>query len=105
MPKTIPQTDKSEQIERLIHGIDNLSFNIERLHSQNRDYSQFFIQIIMALKETGNGMTGNGCLKKIHQELRLLNKTMIMSALLLSATKDPEKTLNEYHKIIEQYIN
>ena len=97
---------RQEQTERLIDAIDKLSFIIDntRQHTNN-NYSQHLIDIMVTLKEIGNGYKNDGCLKKIHHELRLLNKTVIMSALLLSATKNPEKTLKEYHKIIEQYTD
>ena len=92
-------------LEHLIESIENLTFTRENTKKQNNDYSSILMNIFTALKEIGNGYPKDGCLNKIHHELRILNKTLIMSALLISATKNPEKTLNEYHKIIDQYLN
>jgi len=97
---------KEQTMENLTEAIDKLAFIIETTNThKNKDYSQNLIDILVSLKEIGNGFNGKGCLDKIHHELKLLNKTIIMSALLLSATKNPEKTLNEYQKIIEQYLD
>ena len=94
-----------EQTYELICAIEKLCCTIEDAASfQNRDYSQIFINIFTVLKEIGVGYKNDGCLQKIHKELHLLNKTLIMSALLISATKDPERTLDKYYKIIEQYL-
>ena len=95
---------KTDQNERLIDAIDKLAFVINNAQ-QTKDYSPIFTDIIVGLKEIGNGYNNDGCLKKIYQELRLLNKTLIMSALILGATKNPEKTLNNYKNIIDEYIN
>lgn len=92
-------------LEHLIESIENLTFKIENTRNKNNDYSSILINIFTALKEIGNGFKNDGCLNKIHHELRILNKTLIMSALLISATQNPEKTLNEYNKILEQYLN
>ena len=92
-------------LKYLIESIENLTFTIENIKQQHLDYSQILMNIFTSLKEIGNGYKNDGCLSKIHHELRILNKTLIMSALLLSATKEPEKTLNEYHKIIDQYLD
>lgn len=95
MPQT-KQINKIDQTERLIEAVENLSFSIDNLKANSsRDYSPYLTNIFISLK----------ILDKIQHELHILNKTFIMSALLLSATKNPEKTLNEYHKIIDQYLN
>ena len=102
MPK---KNEQNELNERLIDAIEKLSFLIDSAKNQNNDYSQHFMDIFVSLKEIGKGYTNDGCLYKIHHELRLLNKTLIMAALLISATKTPEQTLQEYHKIIKQYLD
>ena len=102
MPK---QTAPVNENDELIKVIENLTFTIEMANKQNNDYSPYLQNIMVALKEIGKGYNNDGCLHKIHHELRLLNKTLIMSALLISATKNPEQTLNEYNKIIEHYLN
>ena len=101
----MPQTkhDKFNQTERLIDAIDNLSFGISLI--KDKDYSQRLIDIMSLLKEIGNGYAGDGCLNKIHHELQMLNKNIILAALLTSVPENPEKTLNEYNKIIEKYAN
>ncbi len=84
-----------EQNERLIEAVENLSFSISCLKNYRpKDYTDRLMEIFLSLKT----------LDKIQYELHLLNKTIIMSALLLSAAKNPEKTLNEYNKIINQYL-
>ena len=96
-----PQT-----MDNLVESIEKLAFIIDTTtNHQNKDYTQVFIDNLVALREIGTGFDGKGCLNQIHHELKLLNKTIIMSALLISATKNPEKTLNEYNRIIEQYLN
>ena len=90
------QSNLIESIDRLANIIDITKSN------QYKDYNQILVDIIFYLKETNN--SHRECLDKIHHELKILNKTIIMAALLISATKNPEKTLNEYQKIIEQYL-
>lgn len=97
----MPQDNK---IEKLTETIDKLAFVIDTTRP-NRDYSQYFVDIMVALKELGNGYRNDGCLNKIHHELHLLNKTLIISALILGATKNPEKTLDDYNKIIKDYLD
>ena len=90
---------KTEQTERLIEAIDKLSFIIDTSKClQKNDYSQ----ILMGLLTSAN--SNNEHLNKIYNELKNLNKTIIMSALLLGATKNPEKTLQDYKEIINMYI-
>ena len=96
----MPQNNKE-----LTEVIDKLAFEIDILNHQHKDYSKEIINIMTSLKEIGKGYNNDGCLDKIYHELQLLNKTIIMTALLISATKNPEKTLNQYNKIIEQYLN
>ena len=94
---------KEQYKESLVDAVDNLAFAIDTLRSQQtKDYTDILIDIFTALKGIGHNNQEN--LNKIHHELHILNKTIIMSALLISATKNPEKTLNEYQKIIEQYL-
>lgn len=103
--KQLPKNE-SDKMEKLIECIDNLCFVIDSLkNAQNVENIQMLMNIHTSLKEIGNSYSNDGCLNKIHHELKILNKTIIMSALILSATKNPEKTLQEYHKIIEQYLN
>jgi len=109
MAQRKPQTAQEiqfNQTERLIDVLDSLNFSIEGLRGINGyDYSIPLMELSNSLREIGNGYRDEGCLKKIHQELHLLNKTLIMSALLLSATKKPEETLKEYQKIIKEYLD
>ena len=90
---------QKEQTERLIDAVEKLAFVIDdSKRFQPKDYSQIFMNILMSLN------SNNDYLDKIHHELKKLNKTIIMSALLTSAIKNPEKTLNEYRKIIDMYL-
>ena len=99
-------TANQEQTDQLIKSIEDLCFVIDNLKNQvPQNNSQILTDIFLSLKEIGNGHTNDGCLRQIHHELKILNKTLIMSALLISATKNPEKTLNKYHEIIDQYLN
>ncbi len=104
MQKTTELFDK-QQTERFIEAIENLGFNIDTLKPHlGKDYSSILVDIIFALKEIGYGNGKDGCLDKIHRELKLLNKTIIMAALLIGATKNPEQTLKQYNNIVEQYL-
>ena len=97
---------QNEQTERLINAIENLNVTIDNAKKyQYKDYSTVFADIIISLKEIGNGYTNNGCLNKIHDELRLLNKNIIMAALLISTPTNPEKNLQTYNKIIDSYLH
>ena len=94
-----------QQTERLIEAIENLGFVLNNSkHLQQQDYSDTLLNIFISLKEIGYGYPNNGCLGNIHKDLRLLNKTIILAALLMGATKEPEKTLQEYKKIIDIYL-
>lgn len=97
--------NESDAQERLLHAIEDLGCSVDGLKNTSiKDYTSLYYDIMVAIKEIGEGFKNEGCLKKIHHELHLLNKTLIMSALLISATKDPEKTLKEYYNIINQYL-
>jgi len=98
-----PKQDTFNQTERLIDAIDSLSYGISLI--KDKDYTQILIGLMSSLKEIGNGYTGDGCLNKIHHELKILNKNIILAALLTSAPENPEQTLNEYNKVIEKYLN
>ena len=90
------QSNLIEAINRLTDTIDTTKPN------QYTDYNQILVNIILSLKEIND--SNREYLDKINHELKILNKTIIMAALLISAIKNPEKTLNEYQKIIEQYL-
>lgn len=104
MPKTNEQLP--DQTERLINAIDDLNFNIDNMKKYyDKDYSSILTNIILSLKEIGNLYTNDGCLNKIHDDLKHLNKTMLLIALLISTNQNPENTLQQYSKIIEQHLN
>ncbi|MBQ6109956.1 MAG: hypothetical protein IJL05_01095 [Alphaproteobacteria bacterium] len=104
MQKTI-QYSLQQQTERFIESIENLGFNIDTLKPYlGKDYSSILVDMLFALKEIGYGNSKEGCLDKIHHELKILNKTIIIAALLMCTPKDPERTLKQYNNIIEQYL-
>ena len=99
MPQKIDKTNQ------LICAIDNLSDVIQNLDfTHAKDYSGLLLDIVLSLREIGGGPNSISCLNRIHHELHLLNKSLMMSALLITAIKEPEKTLHEYHKIIDEYL-
>lgn len=103
--KTNQSIYAKEQTERVIEAIESLSFAINDFKSlQNRDYSEIFMNIFAALNKISYGYQNDGCIDKICKEIRALNKTLIMAALIMGATKNPEETLQKYNNIIDMYL-
>lgn len=104
MPKTT-ELFSQQQTEHLIDAIDKLTFTInDAKKRQNYNYSEILINIILSLKEIGNKYTKDGCLNQICEELKNLNKNIIVATLLISAPQNPEQILQQYNNIIEQYL-
>ena len=72
-----PEFTNFEQRERIIDAFKGLEMAIDDMrHVREKDYSQLLAGLRASLDDLGDGLTHEGCLKRIHRELHLLNKTL-----------------------------
>ena len=82
-------------IKKISETLDNIRMSINKL---NIDCASILKNIDLSIKDIERNFAG------IYNELRNIDKHVLIAALLISMPKDPEKILQQYSEIIDMFV-